>query len=140
MLRSRIASVVSYCARFPWCVIAIALELTFVTTLDSARHFAINTDLNRMISPDLPWRQREIAISTAFVERKKTIVAVVEAPTSELASEASIVVADRLKTQPNLFTSVDNLAESTFFNHHAILSLPTEAVHGLEAQLRIYRS
>ena len=48
------------------------------------RHFAITTDINKLISPDLDWRQREIAYEKAFPGSFGSILVVVDAPTPEL--------------------------------------------------------
>ncbi len=54
----------------------------------AVHHFAINTDINTLISPDLDWRKRDIQFEQAF-DREKLILAVVEAPTPELAGSAA---------------------------------------------------
>jgi hypothetical protein len=37
------------------------------------RHFAIDTDVNNLLSPDLPWRQQELRFSRAFPQGVGTI-------------------------------------------------------------------
>ena len=34
--------------------------------LYTSQHFALNTDISKLISPDLDWRKREIAFEKAF--------------------------------------------------------------------------
>ena len=53
----------------------------------SVRHFAMTTDINQMISPDLPWREREISFLKTFPE--PGILVVVDAPTPEFVELAS---------------------------------------------------
>ena len=126
MLRSKIVSIVNNCTRHAWTVIAMAAVLTFVDRgLFSARTFSINTDINKLISPDLPWRQREIAISSAF--RATAIRPFLRWSTPRPRNsprQASTALVERLKAQPNLFTSVENTAESPFFTHNGLLFLP----------------
>jgi hypothetical protein len=55
--------------RHAWSVIAPAAALAFVFGSYAARHLAIDTDINRLISPDLPWRRQELAFSRAFPQR-----------------------------------------------------------------------
>ena len=55
----------------------------------------INTDINKLISPDLDWRKRDNQFEQAF-DREKLILAVVEAPTPELASAASKALSAKL--------------------------------------------
>src|SRR5712671_5556560 len=111
MLKSKIVSIVSICSRYSRTVIAISVLLTALSGLYSAHNFSINTDVNKLISPDLPWRQRELVVDKAFPHRNETILAVVEAPTSELATQASTALIERLSGdgQKANFTSVREL-------------------------------
>src|SRR5215211_8443353 len=106
MLKSRLASIVNICTRHPWLIIIIASILTVVTAAYSVRNFAINTDVNKLISSELPWRQRELQVDKAFPHRKETIIAVVEAPTSELATQATAALVPKLTGQNALFQAV----------------------------------
>ena len=65
-------------------IIAFAI-LTAASGVYVVRHFAIDTDVNALISADLPWRQRELAYQSAFPQSTQAILAVVDAPTPELA-------------------------------------------------------
>jgi hopanoid biosynthesis associated RND transporter like protein HpnN len=93
-----------------------------------ARHFAIDTDISKLISADLPWRQQEIAFARAFPQRYGTIFAVVDAPTAEQASLASAALADKLAADKALFTSVNEPGASPLFTRNGLLFLPTETV------------
>ncbi|MCC6888957.1 MAG: MMPL family transporter [Hyphomicrobiales bacterium] len=134
MLRSKIVSIVQICTRFPWIVIVVAALLTTVTAIYSVRNFAINTNVNRLISRDLDWRQRELAVDRSFPHRNETILAVVEAPTSELATEANAALIKRLREQPKHFQSVQSLNESEFFQRHALLFAAPEEAQGFATQ------
>jgi hypothetical protein len=134
MLKPNLASTVGICTRRAWSVIALAAVLAFVSSIYATRHFSIDTDINRLISPDLPWRQQELAFSRAFPQRNGTIFAVVEAPTVELASGASTALAQRLSGQAELFRSVQEPQNSTLFVRDGLLFLPTDELeHSLGA-------
>jgi hopanoid biosynthesis associated RND transporter like protein HpnN len=128
MLKSRLASIVNICTRHPWIIIIIAAILTVVTSIYSAQHFAINTDVNKLISPDLPWRQRELELDKAFPHRNETIIAVVEAPTSELVTQATAALMPKLTEQKDLFLSVREPGGGEFFARNGLLFLSTEEV------------
>jgi uncharacterized protein len=121
MLRAKIATIVNICTRYAWSVVATAAILTVFTGFYTAKNFSINTDVNRLISPDLSWRQRELRVDAAFPHRHETILAVVEAPTSELATQATNVLVDALKAQTPLFQSVRETAGGPFFSKNALL-------------------
>jgi len=135
MLKNTLAVVATACTSRAWSVIVIALSLATLSSVYVIDHFAINTDINKLISPDLPWRQREIAFSRAFPQGVGVIVAVVEAPTAELASQASGVLAQQLKPQTALFESVEEPASSPLFVHNGLLFLPREQVEKITGGL-----
>jgi hypothetical protein len=91
-------------------------------------NFSINTDVNKLISQDIDWRQRELAVDTAFPGRHQRVLAVVEAPTSELATQATDALVEKLKAQPDLFPSIREPGSSDFFVQNSLLFLPTEQV------------
>src|SRR3977135_3969705 len=98
MLKAKLGALVNICTRNAWVVIVIALVLTVVSGVYAVRNFAINTNVNQLISPDLPWRQRELAFVDAFQGNHEKVLAVVDAATSERASAASRALAQKLAT------------------------------------------
>ncbi len=83
----------------------------------------IDTDVNALISADLPWRQRELAYESAFPQSTQGILAVVDAPTPELAGAAATALADQLWKQNGLFRSIEELGGGEFFEREALLFL-----------------
>ncbi len=87
MMNSAIVRIVDFCARRRWTIaIAGVLLMLGAAAFDAAR-FSINTDIEGLISQDLPWRRRELELSKAFP--KKGIVVVVKATTPENAEQAT---------------------------------------------------
>ena len=68
---------------------AVAVLATGCSGYYAATHFAITTDINKLISPGLEWREREQAYEKEFPGSFGSILVVVDAPTPELATEAS---------------------------------------------------
>ena len=128
MLRLFVTGIVGFCTRFPWPIIALALIATLGSVSYSARHFAINTDVNKLISPDLDWRKREAEFEKAFPGHFGSTLIVVDAPAAEYASRAGAELAAQLKSQPQLFHSVDDIGGSEFFARNGLLYRPTEDV------------
>jgi hypothetical protein len=108
------------CARYAWTVIAAAVLLTLVASWYAASHFAMTTDINQLISANLPWRQREAAMEKAFPEYD-TITAVINAPTAELVDEATNALAQRLSQQKELFRSIVQPKGGSFFARNGLL-------------------
>jgi hopanoid biosynthesis associated RND transporter like protein HpnN len=99
----------------------------------TARNFAINTDINTLISPDLDWRKRDNQFGAAF-DRERTILAVIEAPTPELTSTATAALARKLAGDTRNFESIQPLGSGEFFEKNGLLFLPVEEVGKLTGQ------
>jgi hopanoid biosynthesis associated RND transporter like protein HpnN len=136
MIETALKTLVEYCTRWPWAVLAVSVVLAAGSTVYSVNHFAINTDISQLISPDLPWRQREIAFQQAFPQNSNIILAVIDAPTSEAASQATTDLVGVLDGRKGLFRSVEAYAESPFFERAALLYLPTQQVRTVTGQLQ----
>jgi hopanoid biosynthesis associated RND transporter like protein HpnN len=131
MLASTVTAIVRFCTRFPWPIIILALCATGGSAVYSVRHFAINTDINKLISPDLDWRRREAGFERAFPGHFGSTLVVVDAPTSEYASRAGAELTERLAAQPKLFHSVENMSGNAFFARNGLLFRPTAEIEQL---------
>ena len=134
MLTSIVVAIVRTCTRFATLVVILSLLLAVGASYYAARHFAINTDINTLISPDLDWRKRDQQFEQAF-DREKLILAVVEAPTPELASAASKALFTKLAGDTKNFESVQPLGSGEFFEKNGLLFLPVEEVGKTAGQL-----
>ncbi|MGZ3307593.1 MAG: hopanoid transporter HpnN [Xanthobacteraceae bacterium] len=126
MLNAFIGRTVDFCIRHMRLVIVLAIILGAASAGFAARHFAINTDISKLISADLPWRQRELEFQRAFPDRTESILAVVRAPTPELASAARNKLLDELRPKNDLFRSVHAPDGGKFFERNFLLYLSTE--------------
>jgi uncharacterized protein len=127
MLRTAIVGTVDFCIRYAMQVIGIAALFTLISAVYAANHFAIDADANELISHDLPWRQREADFDKYFPSVHEIILAVVDAPTSELATQATTALVSRLSAQ-ELFQSVEEAGGGPFFSRNGLLFLPTSDV------------
>ena len=127
MLIKIVVAIVRTCTRFAATTVLIALGLAVVAGVYAVRHFEINTDINKLISPELDWRKRDIQFDSAF-DRDSTILAVVEGPTPELTGSASAALYKKLSTDRQHFESVLPLGSGEFFEKNAFLFLPKEQV------------
>ena len=64
MLQQAVVNIVDYCTRYAAQIIGIAALLGLATANYAAGHFAIDTDVYKLISKELPWRQREVAFES----------------------------------------------------------------------------
>ncbi|TMK50134.1 MAG: hopanoid biosynthesis-associated RND transporter HpnN, partial [Alphaproteobacteria bacterium] len=85
---------------------------------DVAR-FSINTDVESLISQNVPWHERQVELNQSFPQQG--ISAVVEAPTTENAEMATNQLAEALSKNPNLFRSVGQPDSGAFFERNGLL-------------------
>ncbi len=109
--------------------------ISVVAGVYAVRHFGINTDINTLISAELPWRQRELAFERAFPQHLYSILVVVEAPTPELTSQATTALAERLATNKTDFKSIAQPGGGEFFRRNGLLFLPLEEAEKVAGQL-----
>lgn len=126
MLKSAVPRIVRVCTRHAWLVILAGTLLAVGSTAYSVKHFAITTDINQMLSPHLPWRQREIAFRSVFPQRQ--ILAVVDAPTPELAKLATASLVEALAKRSDVIRKVREPGGGDFFARNALMFLPAQEV------------
>ena len=126
MLKFTIVRTVALCVRHPWWVIAAGVVVGVLSAGYAARHFAITADLNQLISPDLPWRNREVAFLKQFPQRE--ILVVLDAPTPELAEQATARLVAALGERKDVIRAIRQPGGGSFFAHNGLLFLPPEEV------------
>ena len=120
MLTSLVVRIIDVCTRHAWRVVAVGLVLALASGVYVARHFAINSDINTLLSSDLGWRKRELVFEQAF-RRFELIVVVVQAPTPELTGEATAALAQALAQKKDRFRAVTQSGGGEFFARNGLL-------------------
>src|SRR3954452_4946718 len=135
MLKTVIVAIVTRCTHHAWTVIVVASLLSVGSGIYAAKHFGINTDINTLISQDLPWRKRELAFEKAFPQHLRSILIVVDATTPELTTEATSALVKRLQANDELFESVAQPGGGDFFRKNGLLFLPRDETEKIAGQL-----
>src|SRR5215217_15709 len=135
MLKRIIVAVVNFCTRHPWPVLAAAVLIGGLAGGYTLRHFAINSDVSKLISPDVPFRQREIAFEKYFPQRYDTILVVVEGKTPERTKEAAAELVQRLQAYEGLLKKIRVLGGEPFFEQNGLLFLSKEEVTRIAGQI-----
>ncbi|MEA2995955.1 MAG: uncharacterized protein QOG74_1504, partial [Alphaproteobacteria bacterium] len=119
MIHSAIVRIVEFCARHRWTVVISGTLLALGAAAFDAARFSINTDIEGLISQDLPWHQRQLELLNAFP--KKGIIVLVKAPTPENAEQAADELARALSKNHDLFPVVEQLDSGDFFERNGLL-------------------
>ena len=132
---SPLARLVSACCRRPWLTVALALALGVLAAVFAGGHFAMTTNTDALLSPQLDWRQSEAAYDRLFPQHDDEIVVVVDGKTPELAEEAAAGLAAKLTARPALFAHVERPDGGDFFAREGLLYLPVKDVEDATAQM-----
>ncbi len=118
-MNSAIVRIVDFCARYRRTIVVVGTLLLLGAAAFDVARFSINTDIEGLISQDLPWRQRELQLSKAFPQ--KGILVVVKALTAENAEQATNALAQALAKNPDLFPVMEQLDSGDFFERNGML-------------------
>src|SRR5215217_1409072 len=133
MPTSLIPRLVEFCTRHARFVIAVALVLSCVCTVYTATHFRLATDTRELFPRNLSWVERAWHYIDRFPEQG--ILIVLDAPTPELADQASAKLAAALESDHEHFQGVDALQGDSFFARNALLYLPQAEMEQIASQM-----
>jgi uncharacterized protein len=134
-MQALIIRVVDFCVRHAGAVLVAAAVLAIASGTYAARHFAIDTDINDLLSTKLAWRQNDLAFRAVFPQADNFILAVVDAPTAESSEAAARALVDALAARPELFPTVEEMDGGDFFRRNGLLYLPADEVARTTTQL-----
>jgi len=130
-----IARVVEFSRRYAAVNALAALALTLVAGWYAATHLSINTDIEKLLPSDLPWRQNEIALDRAFPQNADLLAIVIDGVSGDLADSGAQRLAERLKAEPQLFHNVRRPDGGPFFDQNGLLFLSVDDLDKLSQQL-----
>src|SRR3954452_20617594 len=134
MLRSTIVRLVALCTRHAWPTIVLALVLAAFCTVYSVQHFAVATDVKQLFPAELPWVQRAYQLLDTYPQHD--VLAVVDAPTPELADVAAARLTAALAADTAHFKSVQQPQGSEFFARNGLLFLPSADLQRMAGEMQ----
>jgi hopanoid biosynthesis associated RND transporter like protein HpnN len=136
MLIPLVTRVVHYSTRRAPIVVGLWAVVTLLAALYVARHFAIDTDVSKLIDSRSPWAQRDSALDAAFPARNQLTLVVVQAGAPELAERAARDLAARLSEQHDVVQSVVETQSGDYFARQALLYASTSELTTLRDRLK----
>jgi hopanoid biosynthesis associated RND transporter like protein HpnN len=119
--------------RLAWIVILLGAALAAAAGTYAATHFAVTTDTNRLMPASLPWVKQKHAYQALFPPQR--ILAVIDAPTPELAGDAATRLANRLRDNEPSIKSVELPQGGAFAARSALLFPPLDQVRQTTGEL-----
>jgi hopanoid biosynthesis associated RND transporter like protein HpnN len=130
-----IERLVAFSVQRRWLVIALVALVTVASAGVAAHLFKINTDVERLIDKDVPWRQDEINYEKAFPQRTGTLVAVIDGKTPEEAEEAAAEFSAALVSHKDMIESVYRPDGGAFYEKNGFLLMSQEELTKTTEQL-----
>ncbi|MEQ8663265.1 MAG: MMPL family transporter [Gammaproteobacteria bacterium] len=130
-----IEGIVAWCVRRRWRVLIGFGVVAVLAARLTVEHVAINTDTADMLAAELPWRRAYAEYQRAFPWFDDSLVVVIDAPTPDLADEASRRLSQALLADAAHFTDVFNPRAEAFLRRHQFLYLETAELERLADDL-----
>lgn len=121
--------------RFAWVVLLVSLALTALSAVYVVDNFAINSDTDEMLAPDLPYRRLEREFRKAFPQLQDKLLVVVDGDTPDLADDAAAALARQMRLQPRLFRSIFYPQGEPFFRRNGLLYPSVDQLEELSDRL-----
>ena len=121
MRRTPIPRLVDVSVRRPWAVLGLCGLLALIALAVAVGRFAMTTDTGALISADVPWRQQERAMETAFPQLRDNLLIVIDGATPELAEQATARLAGRLARDKAHFRIVSRPDGGDYFAREGLL-------------------
>jgi len=129
------AALVTTSQRRPRWVVAIGIVLTATSLGLAATGLRLDSDPDRMTSPDLPFRKTKAALESAFPTLRDDLLLVVEADSGQDAGAAARELGERLAEESERFPFVLVPGQGPFFEKNALLYLPLPELRAAVATL-----
>jgi uncharacterized protein len=134
-LANLIVDVVEFSRRRAAWVTGGLLVLTAFGAIFAAQHLRIDTDIDKLMSPKLEWRQREADMERAFPQNVDLLVVVVDGDTPDRAEDASAALSQYLGGEKSVFKSVRRATAGEFFEREGLLFLSKQSIDRVTGQI-----
>jgi len=135
MMGHVIARVVEWSRAHALIVVAAALALAIASGFYASSRITVDTDLDKLISANLPWRKLAQEMDKAFPQKVDLLVVVIDGRTPDETEDAAVALADKLRSEPAIFRDVRLPDLNPFFRRNGLLFLPKAQVQDYANQM-----
>jgi len=135
MLARAVVRLVQVSTRAARLVVVVSLLGGVLLGAYAATHLNVDTDTNKLISPDLPWRKREAEFDRAFPQNVDLLAIIVDAATPGQAEDSASTLARWLRDRPQLYRTVRRPDGGEFFTRNGLLFLSVKEIQDVADQL-----
>ena len=127
--------IVELSARRARLLLLVCAVLTLGAGWFAATHFAMTTDTQALISPEVDWRRNEAAVNKAFPGITDATLIIIDGRTAELAEGGAAALADRLATDTRHFKVVRRPDGGAYLARNGVLFGSVEEVRATTRSL-----
>jgi hopanoid biosynthesis associated RND transporter like protein HpnN len=120
--------IVGFCCRHARAVVMVFVLASLGAGVYTALHFDMDTDSEKLISPQLPWRKLEARFDALFPQRNNLILVVIDGATPERAEQAASLLSGKLGARKDLFPILRRPGDDAFFRQNGLLFLSEDQV------------
>ena len=122
-----LAKLMGWVSVHPGLVLVASFLVVGFSAFAAATQLDVNADLDAMFSDELPHRVVESAYMRDFPALYENVVVVIDGESSEAVRDATSLLAERMRSEPDFFRNV-YAPSGDFFEKHALLYMSTEEV------------
>lgn len=120
-LAKRVEPLALLCARRPWAAFAVAALIVAACAAFAAANMRINTNSSDMLSRDLDFRARQLALNAAFPGLQDRLVVVVRAPSADAADAFLVRLEAAIAARPEALHRPFAASVDPFFARNGLL-------------------
>ncbi len=126
-----IARLVSTCARRPLPVFAAGILVALCSAWYASGHLGVSTDVDRLFSNSLGWKQRQVALNDEFPQFNDLVVAVVDGRIPEESESTAAALAAAMAKDTAHVRTVRRPDTSSYFEQEGLLFLDQKPLEAL---------
>lgn len=130
-----LSRLVEFCRRRAPFILAATALLTGLGGFYTAGHLRIDTDTDKLISPDLPWQRQLADYTRSFPQSIAQTVVVVQGTGADSVEDATASLAAALALRRDVFRTVARPDAGAFFDKNQLLFLSVKELGALSDQL-----
>ena len=97
----------------------------------TAKHLSIDTNLQNLLAPELPWRQAEIEMDRQFPKLSHTLVVVIEGGIPEVMDAAQAQLIEKLRPRTDVFSEVFATETEAYFRRNGLMFFEADKLQKL---------
>lgn len=133
--KNALAALVDTSIRHARIVLGAGLLTGILSAAYVVNAFEVRTDLDSLLSTNLPWRRDALELERAFPSQGDDITLVIDAVTPERARAVADALVERLEPRADLFASIDRYNGGAFFDREGLLFLSVAEVTDITSSL-----